>query len=359
MMQATGQRRVISVPWPIRLFGDLQDSLDLPSVTAGLDLRTGVSAVRREDNAFCISGGGLAEPLVVEADGGTDFASLVPSFVKGLCAATAKKLDLTHGYDVEIHSRVPGLADLRDCPVATVTWLVTLLALGGALEGLSGEEVAEMAIGVMAEETPRRWGAPEVYACVLGGVLVREWRGKAFVEPVERSLPGLVAGYCCGRDRAGATGDDAGAGAVERLLAGRGKASFAEASFEEVVGRLRGAAEADARVCYAHLMIREHCRTARALLDRPDEIDDDRLGEALDGTHEMLRDYLGRKAEEVERLIDAAKGAGALGCKLIPGTGMFVAFAPNLEEQVVAAVRKAGGEARRAEVSDGMRVEVK
>lgn len=356
MNRSTGQRQVISVSWPIRLFGDLQDLLRLPVVTMGVDLCTGITAAPRQDNVFRIAGGGLDEPLLVAPDGGTDFAARVPSFVTGLCAATAKKLDLKCGYDVEIHTRVPGLIDLRNCPVATVAWTVALLSLGGALTELSGEEVAEMVVGVMAEDARNEWGAPEIYACILGGILTTTWREKAFVLPVERSLPGMVVGYSTQAGKA-ALEESAAEEAVGRLVSRLGAESFTCVSFDDVIEGLKDASEADARLCYAHLMIRDHCRYGRTMLDGPDEIDDDRLGEALDGTHEMLRDYLGINEEEVERLIDAANVAGALGCKPVPGTGMFIAFAPGIEERIVAAVREAGGEAHGAVISDGMRVE--
>jgi len=77
----------------------------------------------------------------------------------------------------------------------------------------------------------------------------------------------------------------------------------------------------------------------------------------LDGAHEMLRDYMGYNVRRVERLIEAAVGGGALGCKIIPGVGGFVCFAPGREDEVAQAIREAGGEAHTAAVSDGARME--
>jgi len=357
-MKRPKEELVISVPWPVRLLGDLQDSLGLPSVTAAVDLRTGVVATPRSDDSFRISGKGLPEPLTLEGGAGKDYAALVPSFTKALRSASSLGLKLNCGYDLDIHSRVPGLNNLMEGPAATIAWLSALLALGGVLGEVAGEEVAEMARSAMAGDRGYSWGAPEIYTCVLGGVNAMEWRGNPFVLPIERGTPRIVVGYSPGEGSAPSESEQKGATAVDRLLSEIGSTSFETVSFDQVVAALEHLDQADARICYAYLRIRDHCRTARALLDAPDEIDDDRLGEALDGTHEMIRDYLGFNAERVQSLIDAANEAGALGSKCIPGTSFFVAFAPRKEEEVVEAVRAAGGLARSAAVTEeGIRVD--
>jgi len=359
-MKRPKEEVVVSVPWPVRLLGDLQDSLGMPSVAVALDLRTGVVARPRSDDFFRISGKGLAEPVTVETGESREYAARLPSFAKALRSAAEAGLKLKCGYDLEIHTRVPGLDSLMEGPAATMAWLSALLELGGVLGEVAEEEVAEMARAAMAGDRGSSWGAPEIYTCVLGGVNVMEWRGKPFILPMERATPGIVLGYFPGGGSAPLESEAKEvAASVERLLSTIGSTSFETASFDEVVGALRRLDEADARACYALLRIREHCRTARALLDGPDEIDDDRLGEALDGTHEMLRDYLGFDEEGVESLIDAANEAGALGSKCIPGTSLFVAFAPGKEGEVVEAVRAAGGRAHSAAVAGGIRVEAR
>jgi galactokinase len=73
----------------------------------------------------------------------------------------------------------------------------------------------------------------------------------------------------------------------------------------------------------------------------------------------MLRDYLGVSTPKIERMMDAAKEAGALGCK-INGSGCggtMIAYAPRCEEAVAAAIERADGRAHIVNKSEGVRVE--
>jgi galactokinase len=73
----------------------------------------------------------------------------------------------------------------------------------------------------------------------------------------------------------------------------------------------------------------------------------------------MLRDHLGVSTPKIERMIAAAKEAGALGCK-INGSGCggtMIAYAPGAEEAVAVAIENAGGRAYIVKKSDGVRVE--
>lgn len=352
------RRQVVSVPWPIRLFGDLQEALHLPSITAAVDIRTAIVVQPRQEHTFRISGRGLPEPLTLDSEDETACAARVPSFARALRVVAAGKFGLKSGYDFEVHTRVPGIENLMDCPVATVNWVVTLLALGGGLRDLCGEEVARLAAEAVAKEGSVSWGLAETYACILGGMQTLEWAGKPRIAHLERALPGMVLGYSPGSvvRHQGAVLRKTGS-AIQRLESIIGETSFAVVSFDEVVPLLRGLSDDDARAVYAHLGIRDYCYEARELVDGEQGLDDDRLGEMLDGAHEMLRDYLGFDQPEIESLIQAAIGAGAIGCKLIPGTATFVAFAPGKDREVINAIVEAGGQARGGEVSDGMRVD--
>ncbi|MHA2426264.1 MAG: hypothetical protein ACXAEF_15860 [Candidatus Thorarchaeota archaeon] len=54
-------------------------------------------------------------------------------------------------------------------------------------------------------------------------------------------------------------------------------------------------------------------------------------------------------------MIDAARDAGALGCKIngSGGGGTMLAFAPGKEKEVAEAIRNAGGEAHIARIGQG------
>jgi galactokinase len=69
------------------------------------------------------------------------------------------------------------------------------------------------------------------------------------------------------------------------------------------------------------------------------------LGELLQEHHEILRDDLNRSTPKIEKMIQAARGAGALGCKIngSGGGGSMMAYASGWEKEVASAIQLAGG----------------
>ena len=73
--------------------------------------------------------------------------------------------------------------------------------------------------------------------------------------------------------------------------------------------------------------------------------DNKRLGELLYEHHCHLRDGIGISTPKIERMLDAAMEAGALGGKVngSGGGGTMFAYAPGRQEEVKAAIDAAGG----------------
>ena len=356
MTQTRPDRLIVSVPWPLRLFGDLQEPFGLPSITAAVDIPTGVGAVPRSDGLACINAAGLAEPVTFDPRSEDKKQPPIPSFSGAVRALRKKGVALDRGFDFQVYTRVPAVERVLESPAMVAAWTITLLALCGRLRELSGSEVADFARAAFDEQEPRPQGSAEIVTCVLGGALFIRSGEKAEALPIERELPGLVLGYT----RAPVVKRDHGSEIVRetRLAVGEMENfSIAETSLDEAIPRFAELDERRAGLLYAHLMNRDLCARAYEMIESEYGMDDDRFGEVLDDAHEMLRDYLGFHLPKLEVLMDAAKEAGALGCKIIPDRSSFVAFAPDREEAVKEAIRHAGGEACSAPVSRGMHVE--
>ncbi|MEA2070771.1 MAG: galactokinase family protein [Asgard group archaeon] len=72
-----------------------------------------------------------------------------------------------------------------------------------------------------------------------------------------------------------------------------------------------------------------------------------KFGSLLNQHHEILRNDFSRSTKKIERMIQAAKQAGALGCKIngSGGGGTMVAYAPEKVENVIEAIENVGGKA--------------
>ncbi|MGQ4911766.1 MAG: mevalonate kinase family protein [Candidatus Thorarchaeota archaeon] len=102
---------------------------------------------------------------------------------------------------------------------------------------------------------------------------------------------------------------------------------------------------------------RDLTRRAYSLLLDPVP-DKEQIGQMIDQHHHLLRDGLGRSTPKIERLISAAKEAGALGCKIngSGGGGTMLAYAPGHERPVMEAIESAGGVPYMVEVDNGARI---
>ncbi len=360
---------IVSVPWPVRLFGDLQYFLGLPAITLALDLRTAVASTPRTDGRFSVSAAWIPEPLSFDPREAAEAFTQMPALSRALRAAPPRKERIQDGFDFHVISRVPWTEALPDSPALLAAWTVALLSLDAQLAELSANETAEAACRAYRYEPPTARWIPETYACILGGMLFLDPRTDsgtlpaatpAQVAPIDRALPGIVS--CC----AGPGGKDLDrhARAVRNTLSALSGIvklqegfNLRDASEDAVIPRLRELPEADAGVVYAHLAMRDLCRQAFELIESEYGIDDDRLAEMMDKQHEMLRDYLGYGVPEIEALISAATGAGALGSRVVPGTNSFIAVAPGREKEVISSVKQAGGHAISTAVATGMRAE--
>lgn len=349
--------RVISVPWPLRLYGEYQDFLELPCVVMAADLRTAIVAAPAEGELSSIAAPWLASPLHFRPDCGDDVAG-APGFTEALRAVAARGFPLKGAYDFKVVTNAPWFDRLPDSPAMLVGWMASFLALAGSLEKLSGREMAEIAIAARGERPVFARQIPELYAATMGGTLRTE-PGDAFpAKPLERNMPGIVVGSVPEK-----TGDLLAAPVAEMLKAllalkqADAKFDIRKSALEEVVPLLRKMSDAEAGLVYAQARLRDICREAIETLEFEEGFDDDKLGELLEESHTVMGDYLGLRDERLEPLMAAAVSGGALGCRILPGCASFMAFAAGRADEVLKSIRAVGGHARLANATDGIRVE--
>ncbi|MHA2289803.1 MAG: hypothetical protein ACXABG_13545, partial [Promethearchaeota archaeon] len=82
------------------------------------------------------------------------------------------------------------------------------------------------------------------------------------------------------------------------------------------------------------------------------------IGALIDAHHRSLKDHLNISTPKIDKMIQTAKDAGALGCK-ITGSGnggCMIAFCPGKESEVKHAIEISGGVAHVAQVVSGARI---
>jgi len=225
---------------------------------------------------------------------------------------------------IEYGSEIPRQSGLAGSTALVVALLHALLAWRG--ESVEGAPLAELARQVERHQLGVTCGYVDQYLCVFGGLCFVDFRGKtpdggvpeepfARVEPLEAALPFVLAG----------TGVRHSSDAVHRPIQARWLAGEAEvvAAYERVAA------------------IGREGREALLAGDWPE------LGALMDENHAIQRS-LGGSGEANERLLRAARKAGAPGAKLAGAGqgGTIVALWPDTDlAPLEAALREAGAAA--------------
>lgn len=351
----------LSVPGRICLFGEHQDDLGLSVIAMAIDLRMTLEASPRADNAFH-----LDMPDIHKVE---DFVpcQALPyrhprDYVRSVIAVLKRRgLAFDRGCDFRVTSQIPMNAGVSSSSAFVILWTAACLQAHGQLQAMSGEEIAKISHAAEVLEFKETRGLMDHYTCTLGGLLYVDGTDPVQPSSISPRLGGFVLGHSSEKAdtkevlRKAREATLHGAEALAREMPGFTLRSTPQ---DEAIPHLRKLPDESARMIYANLMNRDLCQQARILFEEG-FYDQDVLGEMLDNHHEMLRDYLGISTPKIEAMIEAAKSAGALGCKMngSGGDGSMIAYAPNRQKQVAAAIEGAGGKAYVIKKSEGIRFE--
>jgi galactokinase len=339
----------VSAPGRICLFGDHQDFLGLAVIAAAIDRRITITGVPRRDALISLSlpdiGGSdcfdPAEEIPYRAP--RDYLRSVPNVLR------RRGVRWPGGFDCTVRGDIPINAGVSSSSALVIAWTYFLLAAADPDTRPDPLDVAR--IGHQAEvlEFREPGGMMDHYTSSLGGLVYIDCGGDISVTPIPRPLDGFVLGDSLEpKDTMGVlkqSKEDAllGVRLMEEKCPGF---HFRTSTLERVEPYLAGLPERARRKVHANVVNWEITGRARRLLtDGPFDPAD--LGALIDRHHAMLRDGIGVSTPKIERMIEAAKSAGALGAKVngSGGGGTMIAYAPGCEAAVAKAINRSGGRA--------------
>lgn len=321
---------IASAPAKIILFGEHFVVYGKPAIVMAIDRRAYVKAKPRTDNKVHIyslnmeiSGFFENEKFKLESGGLKTEEKLKPINM------VAEKIFQIHGerigLDIEINSKIPvaaGLGSSAAVAAATTAAICRLLGIK-----LSKDEIFKITYEAerLVHGTPS--GIDPAIATYGGVIIFRKDEGIQPIE-VEYEIPLVVGNTCLERS----TGE-----LVAKVRKNR----------EKYPSILNFIIEAGEKIVE---------RAQKALKNNELEV----LGDLMNINHSLLS-AIGVSNEHLDRLVNAARRAGALGAKLTGagGGGCMIALARRKAlEQIVSAIRQAGGTPFIAEKSDkGVRIE--
>jgi galactokinase len=349
----------VSVPGRICLFGEHQDFLGLSVIAMAIDLRMVFSAKPRRDKTLHISMPDIDEKMVIKPyeevryEKKRDYLRSVVNILK------RRGIGFGDGYSVEITSKIPINAGVSSSSAMVIGWTKLLLELESSALKDNFLEIAK--IGHQAEvlEFKESGGMMDHYTCTLGGLLYIDCAEPITVEPFNMDIAGFV--LCNSLEKKDTI--DILKKSKEGYRSGEAHLRLEYSDFslkttqiEAVVSCIEKLPEREKGMVYANLRNRDICQEAKRAIQKGDF---GKIGSLLDAHHKMLRDHLGISTPKIEAMIDAAKKAGAKGCKIngSGGGGTMIAYAPGCEEKVAEEVRKLEADAYIVSKAEGVRAE--
>jgi galactokinase len=350
-----------STPGRICLFGEHQDYLHLPVVPCAISLRITIDASHQTQHTISIALPDIASREEFSLDAPLEYRHQRDYLRSGLNVMRRHGFTFSTGIRATICSAIPINAGTSSSSAMLVTWVALLARMSDQDRCLSPEECARYAHEAEVLEFGEPGGQMDHYSTALGGILAIEFEPALRLEKLSVSPGAFVLG------NSGEPKDTTGILSrvknrvlhITRVLEQRHPGFSLHTATESTVADLGSELEPeDVRLLEGTIRNRQLTHTARSVLSST-PVDYRALGSLLDEHHAVLRDVLRISTPKIDRMLDAARAAGAYGGKIngSGGGGCMFVYAPDDPEAVARATTAAGGDAYVVRMTGGVRQE--
>lgn len=351
----------VSTPGRICLFGEHQDYLGLPVIAAAISCRIQLTAERTAGQQVRLNLPDVDRveqidltvlPLPYQHDRDY-FRSAINVLVRAGFRFSA-------GIDGEVRGNIPINAGTSSSSALLITWLSILSQLADNPQQLSSEQLAELGYRAEVLEFGEPGGMMDHYSTAVGGVIYLESQPAIHLETYHPTLGTFVLGDSQEpKDTIGILGRvKYGMLRIANQLTELNPTFSLQTTPITALSEYRDVLPKDEYILLkGTLANRDLLREALTLLRAPagSVLDDAQFGRLLTEHHANLRDAQRISTPKIDRMLDAALGAGALGGKIngSGGGGCMFAYAPQNAEQVAEAIEREGGHAYIVSVDTG------
>jgi galactokinase len=353
------QKLTVAAPGRICLFGEHQDFLGLAVIAAAIDLHISIAGEHVGGANF-----DLDMPDIGDHDEFDPCRPLQPRNPRDYLRAAINVLhkegiEPPRGWRCIITGSLPINAGCSGSSAMTVAWVKFLLEAAQAPEKDDPALIARLAHQAEVVEFGEPGGMMDHYTSAMGGVLHIDCREPIRVTPLRESIEGFVLGDSLERKETTAVLRRSKEDVLEgvRLLKERHPQFDLHATtLEQARPWLRDLPQRNRLKIEANIIDRDLCRQGLELLRR--DFQPAALGQLLTRHHWELSRKLAVSTPKIDRMVQAALAAGALGAKIngSGGGGCVFAYAPGAEQRVAAALADAGGKPCIVHTDPGARV---
>jgi galactokinase len=351
----------VSAPGRICLFGEHQDYFGLPIIAAAINLRIFIQGTRRDDPLLKIDLPDLGEQEEISLEEDLIYKKERDYLRSAVNVLKRKGLRFPTGWDCRIQGTIPINAGTSSSSALVIAWTKFLLetAQDGAPD--DPESIAELGFLIEVAEFKEPGGKMDHYASSLGGIVNVSFEHGLKVTRLKNPLKRFVlADSLQKKDTKGMLGYIKGhvLGGVEivrKKIKDFNLKNPLENREIEVIDELPADNQ---RLLKGTLKTRDLTTEGRRLFKAKD-FDHRKFGQLLTEQHHVLQKYLRTSTPKIDRMIDVALDAGALGAKIngSGGGGCMFAYAPEKTDQIAEAIEKIGSKVHIIQVDEGVRSE--
>ena len=338
----------ISTPGRICLFGEHQDYLGLPVIAAAISRRVQITGEHRNDKKIIIHLPDIASELQMEiSDSRLPYLEKRDYFRSGYNILLDKGLRFSKGIECTVHGNIPINSGTSSSSALLVTWLHFLSKMADNPHDFSAKELGELAFVAEVAEFGEPGGMMDHLSTAIGNAVYLEFDPKVKAEALQPNLGTFVlADSLEPKDTIGVLkrAKFARLDLIEKIK--EQVPDFSLHTFETTDKEKLAPFLSNDEYALLNGTLRNRDILREALeLFRSQSMSDEQLGKLLSEHHGILRDLLQISTPKIERMLAAAKEAGALGGKIngSGGGGCMFVYAPNDPEKVADAIDKAGG----------------
>jgi galactokinase len=328
----------VSAPGRICLFGEHQDYFGLPIIAAAINLRIFIRGTRRNDLIIKVSLPDIGEQEEFSLEGNLDYQKERDYLKSAVNVLRRKGIQFPFGWNCHLHGTIPINAGTSSSSALVIAWLKFLLETAKDKTLNNPETIAELGFltNVSFDE--------ELKATELRNPLKRFVLANSLQKKDTTGMLGYIKKHVL-----------EGVQIIRKNIKGF---SLKEPLGQKEQEEIEALPPDNKRLLKGTLMTRDLTAQGKALFES-ETFDHQKFGQLLTKQHHVLRDYIQTSTPKIDKMIQEALNAGALGAKIngSGGGGCMFAYAPEKTEQIAEAIEKMGSEVRIIQVDEGVRIE--
>ena len=352
----------VSTPGRVCLFGEHQDYLGLPVIPCAISLRIEITGGPTRKPLFHLSLPDIGSEISIPLNKPITYSVERDYFRSVVNVLRRKGFTFSSGCEGVVRGKIPINAGTSSSSALIVTWVNFLSRISDQKKILSADESARFAHEAEVLEFHEPGGMMDHFSTAYGGVMWLSFFPDLSLETLNPLLKTFVLGDSM--EPKDTKGILARVKNHVLLIVDRLRQRYPGFSLQTVqLNDLRAYAgelnEEERTLLHGTVKNRDITGRAKLLL-KERWFDENKFGALLNEHQMVLRDVLRISTPKIDRMIDAAIGAGAYGGKIngSGGGGCMFVYAPERPEAVAEAIVKEGGKAFIVSPDTGTRIEL-